>query len=345
MDSQQNENQPQEKKLSVFARLILSKEHPNISQLADELDCTKQCVYRILDQINTSSFGTLIKEKNGKDVNYTLEVPDLKMANSSPDALRQLNLARAFLISVLAPKMKVAIQSELDDADAQIQPLGISQNITPSSSTDCNSNNVMNLRRGVLRNPALNNIVKTISDATKNRMVCIVSYMPEESHTAVDFMFAPLQLVQYQGVLISAGWVINYTENDVQKKYDACSFLYLHRIHKIDMTSLSSIDLPSIPTSSLNNFGIFNEKSFVAKIKFAPEVSNYVEERIWSDDQKFVRNQDGSSTLTMTCANSDDLISFVLGFRGKAILLEPEPVCEQLRNIINQMATSINNRS
>jgi len=61
-----------------------------------------------------------------------------------------------------------------------------------------------------------------------------------------------------------------------------------------------------------------------AVIWFAASETPYIRERAWSSKQSIEVHSDGSCTLTMETSGHEDVARWVLGFGGKAEVLEPE---------------------
>ena len=107
MGTKWNEAKPGEKLLSLYSRLLFSSESPTLSELARELECSKQSVSRLIDQVDSAKFGRIIKEHSGKQVRFRMERPSrLPKLPLDASALRDLSLCRAFMLHMMPPEMR-----------------------------------------------------------------------------------------------------------------------------------------------------------------------------------------------------------------------------------------------
>lgn len=73
------------------------------------------------------------------------------------------------------------------------------------------------------------------------------------------------------------------------------------------------------------------EPTFKTRIYFDREVKNYICDRIWSEDQKIIPQEDGGIILEMTVSSKNELIAFILSFDYKAKVLEPKEVADEIK--------------
>jgi len=73
------------------------------------------------------------------------------------------------------------------------------------------------------------------------------------------------------------------------------------------------------------------EPTFKTRIYFDREVKTYISDRIWSEDQKIIPQDDGGIILEMTVSSKNELIAFILSFDYKAKVLEPESVAYEIK--------------
>jgi proteasome accessory factor B len=69
-------------------------------------------------------------------------------------------------------------------------------------------------------------------------------------------------------------------------------------------------------------FGLFRGEATHVRILFDPKVARYVQRRQWHPTQRF-RRVDGEIELTMDVQGTTELVSWVLGFGDKALVVEP----------------------
>ena len=81
---------------------------------------------------------------------------------------------------------------------------------------------------------------------------------------------------------------------------------------------------------------MIKEDAFRVEVEFTGWAARYVSERIWSPDQKIIKNN-GKTKLTFSASSEPELISWVLSFGNEAIVLEPQWLYEKVSNSINLM--------
>jgi proteasome accessory factor C len=72
------------------------------------------------------------------------------------------------------------------------------------------------------------------------------------------------------------------------------------------------------------------EKAFRARIVFSGEYREYISERVWSTDQAVKTLPGGGVELSFTVGSKYYLLSWLLQFGGRAELLEPESLREEI---------------
>ena len=112
---------PSEKLLSVYSMLLFSGREISLTELSRRLECSKQTVRRLIDQLEAASFGTLLREMRGREVAYRLERPrNLPKISLDPEGLRQLALCRAFMLHLLPENMRDMVDVTLQHAAAYL---------------------------------------------------------------------------------------------------------------------------------------------------------------------------------------------------------------------------------
>jgi predicted DNA-binding transcriptional regulator YafY len=76
-------------------------------------------------------------------------------------------------------------------------------------------------------------------------------------------------------------------------------------------------------------FGLIRGEPTRVRILFAPKVAHYIQRRQWHPTQQF-RRIDGGIEMTMDVRGTTELVSWVLGFGDKAIVLEPADLRKQV---------------
>ncbi|MDA1166115.1 MAG: WYL domain-containing protein [Planctomycetota bacterium] len=88
------------------------------------------------------------------------------------------------------------------------------------------------------------------------------------------------------------------------------------------------------------SFGIYHQDGdpFLVRVRFAPEAARYVSEKVWHVSQTLELQDDGSVILNVELSSTRSFMSWVLGFRSAATVLEPASFVEEIRSEIEKMS-------
>lgn len=80
-----------------------------------------------------------------------------------------------------------------------------------------------------------------------------------------------------------------------------------------------------------DSFGIFHETgNTIVRIRFAPEVSRYVQEKRWHASQRIFREEGGSIVVEFRLGGIEEIKHWILSFGGLAEALEPQELRQEL---------------
>jgi predicted DNA-binding transcriptional regulator YafY len=143
----------------------------------------------------------------------------------------------------------------------------------------------------------------------------------------------PYKLYMYN----NAWFVIGYDESKCDVRY-----FKLNRIQSFCVTPRSFISIPITfnERDYLDEFGMKNNGEwYPIKLKLSGNFAMLVKERIYGKNQTIESIDQGTTILSVEMQNKDDIVTFILGFRDKCEVLEPE----WLRNEITETLKKINN--
>ena len=91
MGKKWSESRPAEKMLSLYTLLLTSSQPVRLTELSRLLNCAKQSVTRLIDQLESSHFGKIVRHQLGRQVAYSLDRPRHRPCTSlDAEGLRQL---------------------------------------------------------------------------------------------------------------------------------------------------------------------------------------------------------------------------------------------------------------
>lgn len=333
---------PSERLLALYSMLLLSGREVSRQDLARELDCSPQTIDRDLAKLESSNFGKLLCEKRGREARFRLARPArLPRISLDAEGLWQLALCRAFLLHLLPERMRQQTRNVLRQASAYAAEDQGRENqrreseretAAPEDASGAGSS----AARGAIDYTPFEDSLETLTDAIRRHRVCRVRYRAAAGSEAKEYFFAPKKLIAFHEAIYVRGWVVSESGRAVQK-YGGFTDLAVQRLLKARLTQRHAEHLPEVRDGG-EDFGIMDGEPFRVSVRFLPSAAAYASERIWSEDQNFVRHRDGSATLTMTARNDREVLSWVLSFAGTAELLSPRRLRDEVSACVRKLA-------
>lgn len=317
---------PFQKGLRLFFTLLLSGRKMSATELADVLECSKQTVARLADQVFASRGGTIEVSREGNRKYYRMQRPVSRLPLTlGRERLAQLNLCYDFLAKLLPEGMKGDLADTIHNAMYKHLPEGETM---PSSIG-------LSLGKGLIDYQPFEGFLATLTQAIYGQRACRVTYRKAIKADPKTFLYAPQGLMNYRESIYVTGWRLI----EASKKPEREATLALQRIQAVELTPVKTASLPQVNNLEDGTFGVMLKEPFKVAIKFAPEAATYVSERIWSQDQSIQIHRDGSLTLKMTSRNAPELRSWVLGFGASATVLSPKWLARELLDILRSAVT------
>ncbi len=301
---------PVQKAVSLYSLLLFTGKRYFLSELAAELDCSKQTVLRMMEQLER---GMGISLEKGKDVNrrwFKVKTPRTKpQVALDPDDISKLLLCRD-LVRHLLPR---PIFKKLDEVVAKATVL-LPDMEKRSTALDCVAGIMV---KGGIDYTPFTACIETIMSAIPRKKVCEVRYKSFNADAAKIHYFAPMRLTAYREALYAEGWSVGPRGKPKQKHR---MVLAIHRMEGAESTRLVH-DFE--PWTSPEYFGFPECEPYRVKVSLSESAARYVRERKWSDDQIYHENADGSALLEFTAQSRSEVVSWVLSFGSEVEILEP----------------------
>jgi len=116
--------------------------------------------------------------------------------------------------------------------------------------------------------------------------------------------------------------------------------LALHRIQSIKVTA-QDYNIPedyNFDQFFNQNFGVIKQEPFPVTIEFKEFAAAYVAERTWNSETRKEWMDDDTLILSFEVSSEFELIGWVLSWAGRAKVLEPEWLVNEIQNTIRDMA-------
>lgn len=321
------DSRPAEKLLALYTMMLVNPDPMTLTSMANKLDCSKQTIGRLIDQLESSNFGKIVREKRGRENLYSLARPQKRPYISlNAEGLSQLALCREFLLRLLPPAMARHMENSLNQAAAFL----------PENS--CFTSGIgASVAKGRINYAPFEKIMQTLIKAISAKRVCRVSYRRQRHLPAREYDFAPRRLVAFHESIFVQGFVVT-EKGPVEKLYDNPALLSLHRFTSCNMTQRKADNLPEPETPDLSMLGLIQSKPFSFAVRFYPKSATYAAERQWSQDQTVEDLPDGSVILRATAASEAECVAWVLSFGDSCKVLEPDWFKELVMTKISNMA-------
>lgn len=313
------------KALALFGMLLFSQKPYSLKQLAEYLNCSRQTILRVLEDIEWTNTFTITKWKEGKENWYQAYFPEKRPNIAfSKEEFTQLCLYRDFMEYALPAKHRMLLFSAIEKIACFLEHDAAEKQLLSES-------HGKGLGKGSVDYSAFEETLGTLVAACKTRQVVEIEYLALLRADSRIHAFVPVRIVSYRDGLYLRGWRV--TDKGAVDVLSPMT-LAVHRIQRIWPTcrNLSSEKAKShafLPESSC--FGMAAQTApFTVQTQFFPPAATYVGERIWSQEQLIVPQSDGSILLTFTAQSEMEVVKWILGFGQEAKLITPEHLRAQL---------------
>jgi predicted DNA-binding transcriptional regulator YafY len=317
-----------EKIIRLFAKLLFSRRKQGLIELANELECSKQSVSRMVDEISRSYSVEIrdITERGRKYYQIDRRVQDPAL-NLSITEVQSLMMCQAFAKHLLGSKIYNEAARALEKSETHISPQKRAERLHFES-----------VLVGTIEYTEHNDHIQALIRGMNDLKVCKISYKAIEATRAKTFYIKPLKLFSHKNALYLHARMAKYPG----RKYKAPAFdplLAIHRIQKVELTERDFVypEEYDFKKSFNRNFGLIKEDAFEVEVEFRGWAARYVAERVWSPDQKIAKGQGGSVRLTCAASSELEVISWVLSFGDAAKLIKPSHIIENMKKRLKAM--------
>ena len=178
-------------------------------------------------------------------------------------------------------------------------------------------------------------IIDGLTEAMLQQKTCSVQYHSFSDDKIKNFKIDPLKFFDWKSGLYL---FVRTTA------YGHIRMLAVERIEKLE-TGKDSFDYPDDfkPEEWLEEaFGVVYDDPITVKIRFSAAQARYIRERTWAKGQKIKEQKDGSIILTMKTSGWWDVRQWILSFGPDAELLEPEDKRQEIKVLVEQVASKYN---
>jgi len=315
-----------EKLISLFAKLLFTGERYSLTELARLLDCSKQTVLRLVDDITLSYQVPIRDEIRGNRKYVWIErARDIEPAALlSESEARTLQMCRAFTEHLLGAEMFREAERAVEKschhlpagADPADHPFGV-------------------VRTGVIDYTPKEGILRTLIESMDRRRVCQVSYRNPRASRAKTFRIKPLHIFAHRESVYVHARLAKWPGKPYRTpKYDP--LLAVQRFTGAVLTDTPFRRPRGYDFEKVMNqgFGIWTQKRFRVVLELTGWAAALARERTWSPDQKIERR--GKVTrLSFWSTSEPEVMGLVLSFGPRARLVKPEGLVEKVEEALS----------
>lgn len=319
-----------QKLISLFARLLFSRESHSLTDLARELRCSKQTVLRNIEDIRRS-YKIDIEEKIENRRKFyrikKLSSAELNLALTDIE-LNTLFMCRAFTEQLLGREF----------FENAFQALEKSLSLYPKDKK-VPTHHFGTYKPGSIDYTPFSESMQKLIEAMDRKKICKVAYKKIMASRAKSFYIQPLKIFSHHDTLyLHARKARKPGEKYAEPEFDP--LLAIHRIKKVEITE-RSFKMPKdfdFEKMFNKNFGIIRDKAFKVEVEFSGYAAEYVSEKIWSPDQKITKKGKDTILISFSASSEPELISWVLSWGEEAKVIKPISVASQIKKKAHKMA-------
>jgi hypothetical protein len=267
-----------QKLITLYTRLMFSGQRHSLTELANLLDCSKQTILRLVDEINTGH-GLVIQEaKEGNRNVYYMERPrNLGAASGlNEKEIQLLQMCHAFTSHLLGPTL----------FEEAAQALWKSQSLLPEG-RQVSALPFAAFRPGSIDYTPHQDIIRRLLQAMEERKVCKIHYQSISENKPKTYFIKPLKLFSHHDTIYLHARIAK-TPGKKYQEPDYDPLLAIHRFKDVEITDRvfefpTDYDFEKIFN---RQFGIIKDEVFEVVVELTGWAARYVAERVWSPNQK-----------------------------------------------------------
>lgn len=320
--------------ISLFARLFFSGRAYSLIELADSLECSKQTVIKLIEELEMLNWLELDKTMKSGRRYYQVkraQLPKTRVALTDEE-LDTLIMCRAFTGHLLGRDQFDAAMSALHKSSQLLHD-------TPDDTTDSDARIYGVYRPGAIDYTPYQTQWQTLLEAMEKSLVCEISYKKVLDKKPKVSRIKPLKIFSHrETVYVHARYA-----KEPGKLFKAAAYdplLALHRIQQVTLTDTpfkKPADYDFEKTFN-EHFGVIKQKQFKVKAELTGWAAGFTAERKLSPDQKIRRRKGGKLVIEFTATSEVEVLTWVLGFGAEAKLIEPASLVAQLQERVAAVA-------
>lgn len=299
-----------ERALRLYQKLLLDGRRHYLSDLAEYLACSPQTVLRLIAEIEGVVGAALITGLEKRRRWFQIRSISRNRLGLEFEELRYLSICR----DLAEPYLPEQVKDRVDQSIFNFSVLMADQEYAEREKAQ--KEQIGYCAKGWIDyTPYFKSLEKLVT-AIDEKKICLVSYKALARRDYKEYLLAPDRIVSMNHAL----YVLGANIADDMKSMGKLMSFAVHRINDVTLTDKTWNF--KIPQGNLSLFGLPWHEPKLFRIRFkAPRAAHYVRERVWSDHQKFVEQDDGTLILEMTSCSEPEVDAWVRSFGEDAELL------------------------
>ncbi len=300
----------------IIQSLISSRHGQSVSDLAEALRCHRRTVYRDLEALQAAGFPVYTDRIGGKNLWALLDSAktSIPIPFSLPE-LMALYFSRGMMKALRDTVFFESLESLFDKIKSTLPPEYIDYLVNIEDSLEVRAKPYK--QYGKLRE-----VIEKVSEAVVNKKHIEIAYYTMSRKSLTRRKIAPYKIWFFDGTF--------YLIANCGLREDIRIFA-LDRIKELAIT-----DEPFTAPQDFNidefmrsSFGVFHGEPVHVRIWFAPDIAEYIGEKIWHESQRLEPQPDGSVIFEAEVAGIEEIKYWILKWGAKARVLAPDSLREE----------------
>jgi len=320
---------PGMKIITLLFKFLYTDKPQALIDLARHLDCSKQTVMRHMEYLERAldvEIETTFKDRR-KYYRMKHRKYRRRGAAVTADELAVLEMCSAFTRHLIGKRL----------FDEAAKALGKNWISLPEGER-ISTTHFADFIPGTIDYTSFYGIIRTLIQAMSELKICEITYQSIMGDQSKTFYIKPYKLFSHKDTLyLHAGWAMYPNAKYIEPDFDP--LLPVHRIQSLERTERDFVFPANYDFEEAfnNSFGVIKGKSFPVEIEFTGWAARFVQERVWSPDQKITKRKDGSIRLKFSASSRPELSSWILSFRSEAKVIKPKWLVDEIKNEVGNI--------
>jgi predicted DNA-binding transcriptional regulator YafY len=308
----------------IIQSLIASRHGKSVSDLAAALHCHRRTVYRDLEALQVAGFPVYTDRVGGRNLWALLDTAknSIPIPFSLPE-LMALYFSRGMMKVLRDTVFFDSLESLFDKIKATLPPAYIDYLGNIEDSLEVRA-------RPYKQYGKLRDVIEMVSEAAVSKKQIEITYYTMSRKSQTRRKIAPYKIWYFDGTF--------YLIANCGLREDIRIFA-LDRIKALTITdeSFTTPEDFNIDEFMRSSFGVFHGEPVHVRIWFAPDIAEYIGEKVWHDSQRLASQPDGSVIFEADVAGIEEIKYWVLKWGSKARVLAPDSLREETRREVEAM--------